>query len=68
MSVVVKITPIIDHKEYNLNGHKVYKDSLNNWSCKVDLSTKELAAFKRYEKQVIKNPAFTTHTVATYKL
>lgn len=68
MKVQVTIKPIIDHIKYNVNGHTVYKDSFDNWSCKVDLSTKELAAFKRYEKNVINNPVFTKHTPATYKM
>lgn len=63
----VTITPITDHEQYEVNGHLVYKDQLNNWTCKVDLSNKELIAFDEYEKQVIKNKALKKHTKATYK-
>lgn len=63
----VEIKPIIDHEQYEVNGHLVYKDHLGNWSCKGDLSDKELRAFKNYETVVIKNPRFKTHTKATYK-
>lgn len=62
----VTITPIIDHESYNLNGHTVYKDSLGNWTCKVDLSSQELTAFRNYEKAVINNKAFKKHTRATF--
>ena len=68
MITQITITPIIDHEQYNLNGHVVYKDTQNDWVCKADLSTKELAAFKRYEKLVINNPNFKKHTKATYKI
>lgn len=63
----VKIKPIIDHEQYEVNGHLVHKDQLGNWSCKQDLSEKELRAFRNYEKVVIKNPKFKKHTKATYK-
>ncbi|HEX8577134.1 MAG TPA: hypothetical protein VF677_12640 [Flavobacterium sp.] len=66
MKTPITIKPIIDHEQYYLNGHVVYRDTQNEWVCKTDLSTKELAAFKRYEKLVIKNPAFKKHTKATY--
>lgn len=62
----VTITPIIDRESYNLNGHTVYKDSLGNWTCKVDLSSQELTAFRNYEKAVINNKAFKKHTRATF--
>ena len=62
----VTINPIIDHEQYEVNGHLVYKDSLENWSCKVDLSSQELMAFRNYEKTVINNPRFKTHTKATF--
>lgn len=63
----VEIKPIQDNEQYEVNGHLVFKDSLGNWSCKHDLSEKELRAFKKYEKVVINNPRFKTHTKATYK-
>lgn len=50
----VEIIPITDHEQYEVNGHLVYRDHLNNWSCKQDLSNKELLAFKKYEEVVIK--------------
>lgn len=56
--MTVEIIPITDHESYSVNGHTVYKDQFNNWSCNVDLSDKELNAFKRYEKVVINNKAF----------
>lgn len=62
----VTIIPIKDHEQYEVNGHLVYKDSLNNWTCKHDLSNKELTAFKNYLKLVINNKAFKKHTKATY--
>lgn len=64
----VEIIPVTDHEQYEVNGHTVFKDGLNNWSCKVNLSEKELRAFKNYEKLVINNKAFKTHTKATYKV
>lgn len=63
----VEIIPIIDHEQYEVNGHLVSKDSLDNWTCKHDLSSQELNAFRNYEKLVIKNKAFKKHTKATYK-
>lgn len=64
--MTVEIIPITDHESYSVNGHTVYKDQFNNWSCNVDLSDKELRAFHNYEKLVINNKAFKTHTKATY--
>lgn len=63
----VEIKPIIDHEQYEVNGHLVHKDQLGNWSCKQDLSEKELEAFKNYEKLVINNLKFKTHPKSTYK-
>lgn len=63
----ITIIPITDHERYTVNGHEVYKDQFDNWTCKADLSDKELRAFKRYEKLVIDNKAFKKHTKATYK-
>lgn len=63
----VTINPVIDHEQYEVNGHLVYKDSLENWSCKHDLSSNELTAFRNYQKLVINNKAFKKHTKATYK-
>jgi hypothetical protein len=67
MKTEITITPIIDHESYDLNGHVIYKDSLGNWSCKADLSAKEHQAFRNYEKLIINNPRFKTHTKATFK-
>jgi hypothetical protein len=67
LKIPVTINPITDHKTYEVNGHLVYRNSLGNWTCKVDLSDQELRGFRRYEKAVIKNPAFKKHTKATYK-
>jgi len=63
----VEIIPITDHEQYEVNGHMVYKDHLNNWSCKQDLSNKELQAFKKYEEVVIKNPRIKKHFKSIYK-
>jgi len=63
----VEIVPVKDHEEYTVNGHLVYKDQFDNWTCKHDLSSDELRAFARYEKIVIKNTRFKKHTRATYK-
>ncbi|RTY93215.1 hypothetical protein EKM01_03710 [Flavobacterium sp. RSP46] len=63
----VTITPIIDHEQYEVNGHLVCKDGLNNWTCKHDLSSQELNAFRNYEKLVINNKAFKKHTKSIYK-
>ena len=63
----VTIRPITDHETYEVNGNLVYKDTLGNWTCKIDLSDIELRMFRRYEKLVINNPAFKRHTKATYK-
>ena len=65
MSITIK--PVVDHETYEVNGHLVYKDSLGNWSCKVDLSTKEHQAFRNYEKLIINNTRFKKHTKATFK-
>lgn len=67
MSVEIQIVPVIDHEQYTVDGFLVYKDQFNNWTCKTDLSDKQLRAFDRYEKNVIKNPRFKKHTKATYK-
>lgn len=56
MSVTIK--PITDHESYEVNGHLVYKDTLNNWISKSDLSEKERLAFSQYTKIVIQNPRF----------
>jgi hypothetical protein len=63
----IEIKPITDHETYEVHGHQVYKDQFNNWTCKHDLSDKELRAFRRYEKLVINNKRFKKHTKATYK-
>jgi hypothetical protein len=63
----VQIIPITDHEEYSVNGHLVYKNHLNNWTCKQELTSNEMSAFKNYERLVINNKAFKRHTKATYK-
>lgn len=64
MSVTIK--PITDHESYEVNGHLVYKDTLNNWISKSDLSEKERLAFSQYAKIVIQNPRLKKHIKATY--
>lgn len=63
----VEITPIEDHKQYNVNGHIVYKDSTETWISNTAMSDKENRAFRRYKTNVIDNPRFKKHTKATYK-
>jgi hypothetical protein len=65
--MTVTIKPITDHEQYEVNGHLVSKDSLDNWTCKHDLSSQELNAFRNYEKLVINNKAFKKHTKSIYK-
>lgn len=67
MKIEIKITPIIDHESYDLNGHVIYKDTLGNWSCKADLTARQHQAFWNYEKLIINNKRFKKHTTATYK-
>lgn len=64
MKIIIK--PIIDHKKYMINEHLVYRDMLGNWSCKDDLSDKELHAFRVYEKLIIRNSRIKKHIKATY--
>lgn len=64
--MTVTIIPIIDHEQYNVNGHIMYKDSNNNWNSRTDMSNTELTAFRDYKKLVIDNKSFKTHTKATY--
>lgn len=63
----VKIMPITDHESYKVNDHTIFKDSLGNWNCKNDLSSRERQAFYKYEAIIIKNPRFKKHTKAIYK-
>ncbi|KIA99371.1 hypothetical protein OA88_19680 [Flavobacterium sp. JRM] len=66
MSIIIK--PIVDHEKYMVNEHLVYRDRLWNWSCKDDLSNKELQAFKLYEKLIIKNSRIKKHIKAVYNI
>jgi hypothetical protein len=63
----ITIIPVTDHESYTVNGHLVYKNQLDNWTCNVDLSAKELHAFDLYENVVINNKRLKHHTKATYK-
>ena len=63
----VTIIPLVDHEQYNVNGHTIFKDTNDNWNCKTEMSDEELRAFRRYKTVVIDNPRFKTHTKATYK-
>lgn len=63
----VEIIPITDHEAYKVNGHVVYKDSLNNWTCKIALSNKELEAFAVYRESIIENKRVKKHTKSTYR-
>lgn len=65
--MTVTIIPLVDHEQYNVNGHTIFKDTNDNWISRTDMSDQELRAFRRYKTQVIENPAFKTHTKATYK-
>lgn len=63
----VEIIPVVDHEQYTVDGFLVYKTYFGNWSCKTDLSQKQLAAFEIYEEKVINNKMIKKHTKATYK-
>jgi hypothetical protein len=63
----VEIKPVIDHEQYEVNGHLILKDATNNWTCQDPLSPKEIRAFRNYEKLIINNLKFKKHTKATYK-
>jgi hypothetical protein len=63
----VKIIPVKDHEEYTVNGHLVFKNKWNFWTCDHLLSDTELTAFTNYQTLVIYNKAFTKHITATYK-
>lgn len=62
----VIIIPLIDHKKYTVNGHTVYKNEFENWTCSIDLSNTEIQAFLIYEKLIISNSNVRKHTKATY--
>ncbi|WP_289665555.1 hypothetical protein [Flavobacterium panacagri] len=62
----ITILPITDHEMYEINGHLIYKDDLNNWICKSVLSEKEYFAFNLYMLIVIENPRFKKHIKSTY--
>lgn len=64
--MAVRIEPIKDHEEYNVNGKLVYKDPNDNWLMNQELTTQERTAFSNYKKVVIENKAFKKHTKATY--
>ena len=64
--MTVTIIPLIDHEQYNVNGHTVFKDTNGDWISRTDMSTKELRAFKLYEEKIIGNPEFKTHIKSTY--
>ena len=68
MSVIITIIPLEDHRQYNVNGHTIYKDANDNWTSRTEMSDNELRAFRRYKAAVIDNPRFKTHTKATYKV
>jgi hypothetical protein len=65
--MTVTIVPITDHEVYKVNKYTVYKNTLGNWTCNVDLSAKELLAFGNYEQLVINNPRFKYHIKSTFK-
>jgi hypothetical protein len=67
MILEIEIIPIIDHEKYTVDGLLVYKDMHGNWTCKVDLTARQMNAFKNYEQQVINNKAFRKHTKSIYK-
>lgn len=64
---MIVIEPVIDHIEYILNGKRMYKDCIDRWICKSELSHKERLAFELYKTRVIDNKAFKKHTRAVYK-
>lgn len=64
--MTITIIPIEDHESYRVNEHIVYK-SENQWTSKTELSEMERRAFRRYQTQVIDNPAFKRHTKSVFK-
>ena len=67
MKMSIKIEPIVDHERYEVNGKEIFKDANDNWIAKTELTQWEKNAFRNYEKAVINNKAFKTHTKAEYK-
>lgn len=68
MKTEITITPITDHKSYDVRGHFVFKDINGNWVSRTSMSDMEIRAFRRYQKTVIDNPRFKKHTKATFKV
>lgn len=62
----VTIIPITDHEVYTINGKTIYKDANANWTCNVELSTKESMAFMNYRQLIIENKDLKKHTKSTY--
>jgi hypothetical protein len=65
-SMPVTIIPITDHEVYKVNNHTVYKNTLGNWTCNVDLSNKELKGFEAYKQTIIEDPKIKKHPKSTY--
>lgn len=63
----ITILPLEDHKRYSVNGHAVYKADSGYWASATDMTDKEWSAFRRYQKLVINNKAFTKHTKSIFK-
>jgi hypothetical protein len=62
----VTIIQITDHEVYTVNGKTIYKDVNENWTCNVELSTKESMAFMNYRQLIIENKDVKKHTKSTY--
>jgi len=65
--MIVTITPIEDHVQYNVNGHIVYQYDGVYWCSNTELSKTEYKAFEVYRKLIIRNPRFKKHPKSTYK-
>ena len=64
---MIRIVPIADHEQYEINGKLIFKDSDGNWVCKSELTSQELNAFENYKKAQIENPNLKRHTKSTFK-
>jgi len=66
----VEIKPVIDHEQYEVNGHTIVCISDSTWIVPnpfISLSQAEKKAFGLYRDLVINNPRFKKHPKSTYK-
>ena len=64
----IKITPIIDHERYEVNGKEIYLDTNGHYVAREELTQQERNAFSIYKKAIIDNKEVKKHTKATCKL